>query len=237
MKFSVVIPAHNEEELIGKCLAGIAAAREESGEPVEVIVALNRCTDRTESIARESGALVVCEDAKNLSLIRNAGAAAASGDVIVTIDADSVMSRNTFCEIRRLLESGRYIGGGTRIIPERFSPGIILSGLFIALFVAWRRIPSAGLFWCRREDFEAIGGFNSKMLTVEDLDFAQRLKAHGAKQGKRYGTLWRAHIITSCRKFDRLGDWFVLREPGTLLRLLRGTHQEEADRFYYDYKR
>ncbi len=51
IKFSIIIPAHNEEKLIGRCLDSITAASVPYKNQVEVIVVLNRCTDRTEEIA------------------------------------------------------------------------------------------------------------------------------------------------------------------------------------------
>jgi len=237
MTFSVIVPAHNEEKFIQACLKSIASARNEITDPVEVIVALNRCTDATEELAIKFGAKIVREDEKNLSKIRNTGAKAATGEVIATIDADSQMSPNTLSEIKRLLSSGKFIGGGTRIKPERLSLGIVMSSLVIFAFAVFRRIPSAGLFWCYRHDFEVIGGFDESLVSIEDLDFAQRLKSHGAVHGKRFGTLWKCHIITSCRKFDHFGDWYFFKNPAIVRGLFRGTNRELADKFYYEFKR
>ena len=52
VKFSIIIPAHNEEKYIRKCLDSIVKASEAYKEQTEVIVVLNRCTDRTEEIAK-----------------------------------------------------------------------------------------------------------------------------------------------------------------------------------------
>ncbi len=71
---------------------------------------LNRCTDQTETIAHSLGARTVEIAGKNLSKVRNAGARAATGDIVVTIDADSVMPPNTLMEIERLLATHNYIG-------------------------------------------------------------------------------------------------------------------------------
>ena len=237
MKFSILIPAHNEELLIGKCFQSVEDAKRQISHPVEIIVCLNRCTDRTEEICKEFGALVVHEDDKNLSKIRNCAAKSATGDVIVTIDADSQMSVNTLKEIETKLLSGKYIGGGTRIKPERVSLGIIMSSLVILPHALLQGVGSAGLFWCYRKDFQAIGGFNESLLTVEDLDFAKRLKQFGKTKGQRYGTLWGSFIITSCRKFDRFGDWYFFKNPAVVKALFRGTSRELADRFYYEFKR
>ncbi len=89
---SVIIPAHNEEGYIGRCLESIQVASAQLDLPVEVVVVLNRCTDRTEAIAQEYGAVLAREDARNLARIRNAGGRASHGTLHITIDADSWMS-------------------------------------------------------------------------------------------------------------------------------------------------
>lgn len=231
---SVIIPAHNEAAFIGACLTSIEAAAARISVPVEMVVVCNRCTDDTETIARDHGCQVVFEDAKNLSKIRNAGARAASGDTFVTIDADSRMSPLMLSEVLRLLDTGRYVGGGVlNIKPERWSLGIVCSGLVLLPFLLYHGV-SCGLFWCRKSDFFAIGGFNEAMVSVEDVDFGKRLKAHGRKTGRRYGGIMRAHIETSCRKFDLFGDWFLVRDPMIVWRAFQGVNRELADRLWYD---
>ena len=232
MKYSVLIPAHNEEAFIGKCLQSVESASDQVPEPVEIIVALNRCTDRTVEIASSHHAVIVNEDSKNLARIRNAAARAATGDIIVTIDADSRMSGNMFVEIAAKLSTGKYIGGGVLIRPERWSLGICMSLLTVLPFLLIHRV-SGGLFWCHRRDFEAVGGFNESLVSAEDLDFAKRLKAYGKTKGKRFKTITSAHIITSCRKFDTFGDWYLFKNPGLVWKIMKGDNQKAADLFYY----
>ena len=232
-KISVVIPAHNESEFLPSCLAAVALAMKGLEVTVEVIVVLNRCSDGTEQIARSHGCVSVREDAKNLSTIRNAGVAAARGDIIVTCDADSRMHACSLAEIARRLESGRFVGGGALVLPERWSLGIIASGFAILPYLIFAGV-SYGQFWFWRRDFEAIGGFNPDFVSVEDVDFAQRLKAHGRRSDRRWSTLVRTPLITSCRKFDQLGDWYLVRNPGFVRRLFRGDDRKAADRFWYD---
>jgi glycosyltransferase involved in cell wall biosynthesis len=235
-RFSILIPARNEEQYLPGCLESIRRAAEPFPDQVERIVAVNRCTDRTEEIALAHGASVVHSDARNLAKIRNAAANAATGDIIVTIDADSRMSPKMLLDIERLLRTGRYIGGGVMIWPERWSLGIVATAIMLLPVVLRHRV-SGGLFWCLREDFEAIGGFNESWITVEDIDFAKRLKAHGKSQGKRFTTILKSHIVTSCRKFDRFGDWYLIRNPGMVRRIFTGKSQKDADHFYYDFER
>ena len=232
---SICIPAHNEEKYIGACLDSIKKAAEYiKPAGVEIIVGLNRCTDKTESIARSYGAVIVKENEKNIAKITNAAARRAQGEIIVTIDADSRMSPNMLVEVIRLLETGRWIGGGSSIRLERISLGIVVSTIVIVpiLLIKYRTI-SAGLFWLNKKDFDAIGGFNESMTSVQDLDFARRLKIHGRKNGKQLATIKRAHIKTSSRKFDKLGDWHMLKDARLTLKLLKGRDREAADRYYY----
>ena len=232
MKFSIIVPAHNEEAFIGACLKSIKNAARNYADDIEIIVALNRCTDRTEEIARQHGAITVKEDRRNLAAIRNAAARSAAGKIIVTIDADSRMSANILEEIDQKLATGKFIGGGVVILPERMSIGILMSLLVILPALLIYRV-SGGLFWCLRQDFEAICGFNESLVSAEDIDFARRLKAHAKLRGKRFKTIIKAHIITSCRKFDAFGDWFLFKNPRLVWKILRGKDQRAADKFYY----
>ena len=235
-RFSILIPARNEEQHLPGCLESIEVASEPFPNQVEIVVAINRCTDRTEEIALEHGAKVVHDDSRNLARIRNTAAGAATGDIIVTIDADSRMSRNMLVEIDRLLRTGNYVGGGVMVLPERWSLGIVATVIILSAVMLRHRV-SGGLFWCLREDFETIGGFNESWVSVEDLDFAKRLKAYGRSKGKRFKTITKAHIVTSCRKFDTFGDWYLVRNPGLVRRIFTGKSQKDADDFYYDVKR
>ncbi|MBA4388076.1 MAG: glycosyl transferase family 2 [Verrucomicrobia bacterium] len=234
-RFSIVIPARDEEKCIGRCIASIREAAKPFGGQVEIIVALNRCTDRTGEIAGAQGAVICRDDSKNLARIRNAGAMHARGEVLATIDADSIMSENMLVEIDRSLRSGKYIGGGVMIYPERYSIGIVMFMLAMIPLVFIKGL-AAGVFWCYRKDFEAIQGFDERLVTAEDIDFAARLKAHGRKLGKRFGFLRKAYIVTSCRKFDHFGDWYLIRHPVTAWRAIRGRDQRIGDMFFYDFK-
>lgn len=238
--FSVIVPAHNEEKYIGKCLEAIqAAAQKVKPEQVQTIVIANRCTDDTAEIAAEYGAEVVINEDKCISSIRNAGARAAKGEIIVTIDADSIMSAGSLTEIREMLESGKYVGGGTKAKFERMSVGIFFSSVYVALNLAPMMIKSkaalsGGMFWCYKKDFDAVGGFDESLVSLEDLDFAAKLNRLGISRGQRFGTLKRSYIVTSSRKFDEFGDWYLIKNRRLTKRIFTGRDREAADSFYYD---
>ncbi len=234
MKFSIIIPAHNEEKYIGKCLDSIVKASETYKDQTEVIVVLNRCTDKTEEIAKSYNCITLINNDKNLSKIRNAGAQIASGEIIITIDADTQMTESMLSNVDKHLASGKYIGGGVTGKFERMSLGIFVSAmlLIIPLLFKYGAI-SVGIFWCYRKDFMEINGFNENMLMAEDADFAKRLKKWGKRNHKKFGTI-KNGMITSCRRFDTYGDWALLKNPKVILAYLRGNDKKYADKTYYD---
>jgi len=237
MDFSVVIPAHNEELLLANGLRAIEIAAEHASGTVEVIVVASRCTDETAALARESGAIVIDDESRNISAVRNAGAAAATGDALVTIDADSRMAPRTFREIERLLGTGHFVGGGTRVVPERLSAGITATYALMELAVFLTRL-AGGMFWCPRADFHAVHGFDESLLIAEDLDFARRLRAHGKRTGRRFTNMRAAPIVASCRKFDRFGDWHMFGmalQAREIRAVMKGTDTAWVDRYFFDF--
>ncbi|MEK0315769.1 glycosyltransferase [Cohnella sp. 56] len=234
VRFSVLVPARNEEHYIGKCLDSLEEAAASYQASVEVIVIVNRCTDRTEEIARSYGCVVVQSEERNLSMLRNAGARATRGEVLLTIDADSRVEGPLFSEIDEHLHTGRFVGGGTMTKFERMSLGIACSAIILIVPLLFKYGPvSVGLLWCRKTDFDTIGGFDEAMLMAEDADFASRLKSLGKRSGRKYGTLRKTKMITSCRKFDAGGDWVLVKRPSIVRAYLNGKDTQQAEEAYY----
>ena len=102
VQISVIVPAFNEEKLLGASLAEIktaAAAFTRLGWDFELIVCDNNSTDRTADIARAAGAKVVFEPVNQIARARNCGAAAATGDWLIFVDADSHPSAELFADV------------------------------------------------------------------------------------------------------------------------------------------
>ena len=98
MKFSVVIPAYNEEKFLPRLLASVkVAASNYSGgrDQIEVVVADNDSTDGTAEVANQHGARVAHVAKRRIAAARNGGARAASGEILCFIDADSAIHPNT----------------------------------------------------------------------------------------------------------------------------------------------
>ncbi len=127
MKFTIIVPAFNEEARLGPTLDSIRAASEllraRRGEDSYVIVVDNNSTDGTSAVARSKGATVVHEPVQSISRARNTGARHATGNVLVFIDADVMVPRTL--RLIGLKAGGR--GWQTRIAlrtarPRRSSP-------------------------------------------------------------------------------------------------------------------
>jgi glycosyltransferase involved in cell wall biosynthesis len=193
VKISIVVPAFNEEKLLGATLACIREAT--AGLDAELIVCDNNSTDRTAEIARQAGAMVVFEPVNQISRARNAGAAAASGDWLVFVDADSCPDAGLFADVAEAIAGGRFIGGGST---ARFDEADRISHAAVGIWNAISRIMrwAAGSFvFCRTEAFRAIGGFSTELYASEEIDFSRRLKRLG-----RLTILHRHPLRTSGRK-------------------------------------
>ena len=193
MKLSIVVPAFNEEKLLGATLEAIREAAR--GLETELIVCDNNSTDRTAEIARQAGAKVVFEPVNQISRARNAGAAAAGGDWLVFVDADSLPEAALFADLAAAIASGRYVGGGATVrfdAADRFSHAAVSTWNAISRGMRW----AAGSFvFCRADAFRAIGGFSTELFASEEIDFSRRLKRLG-----RLTILHRHPLRTSGRK-------------------------------------
>ncbi|NUM55432.1 MAG: glycosyltransferase [Candidatus Hydrogenedentes bacterium] len=212
-RFSVVIPAYNEEKFLPRTIASIRRAEAALGEKVEIIVSDNLSTDRTKEVARELGAMVVDEHVRCISAVRNRGARAATGEILVFVDADDSMSENMLVEVRSIMDSGRYVGGGARNTAyDRKSLGITTTHGLLQ-FRLWVEGISLFLFFTRKETFDAIGGYNVNMKVGEDYEIAVRLRRHGEARGKKFANVTTATLVKSSRKFNEYGDWATFRHP------------------------
>lgn len=238
--FTVVVPAHNEEKYVVRCINSIKRAADHFGRPVEIIVVCNRCTDKTMELAQANGARTLINEQRCIAAVRNTGIKAARGRYILTIDCDNRMTKGTIKEAYRLLKSGKYIGGGASIRFERYSLPLYLNDYMCRGAFALTGL-YCGMFWASKQTFEAVGGFADKR-AMEDVQTARNLKAYGKKLGKKYGCLKRNYLINSTRKWDDMGDWLYIRllfeNAGSIIKAALGNSREYdklVDKLFYDY--
>ncbi len=240
MRLSIVIPAFNEEKLLGRCLEALASASAEltcCGWDHEVIVCDNNSTDRTAEVARAAGARVVFEPVNQIARARNTGARVATGDWLLFLDADCAPSRALLAELARALGDARILGGGARVaLEDAPGPGRWLTALWNGLSRLTRWAPGGFLF-CAAAAFRALGGFNEELFVSEEIDFSRRLKRLARARGRRVVIL-RTPVLTSARKLHlyspaelRAFTWQYLRRP------LRVARDREACPIWYDGRR
>jgi glycosyltransferase involved in cell wall biosynthesis len=239
VKASVVVPAFNEERLLAGSLAAIREAMrafEDAGWASELIVCDNNSTDRTAEIARAAGATVVFEPVNQIARARNAGAALASGDWLVFVDADSYPTQGLFSEL--IAATASHVGGGATVAFETQDRAVRLA---LASWNALSRAAkwAAGSFiFCRAEAFREIGGFDQALYAGEEIDFSRRLKRAGRKRGLGFVILHRHPLRTSDRKArlytKREHFVFMLK---TLLLAGRTLRDRDACHVWYDGRR
>ncbi len=241
MKISCVVPAFNEEKLLHRTLAAIkqsSKAFESMGWAFELIVCDNNSTDRTSSVAGEAGAIVVFEPINQIGRARNCGAAAATGDWLVFVDADSQPSHGLFEDVARQISSGRVVGGGSTVRFDRSEPLFavwVLGWNFLSRACRW----AAGSFiYCEASAFKSVGGFSLDLYASEELDLSKRLKRLGRQHGKKFVILRRHPLTTSARKIDLYSGAEIRRFLGLFLRRPKGTLKDpEACHIWYDGRR
>jgi glycosyltransferase involved in cell wall biosynthesis len=176
---SFVIPAHNEEAWIGRCVAAVRRSGDAVGVPYEVIVVDDASTDATGQIAAEGGAQVIRVEHRQIAATRNAGARAARGEYLFFVDADTLANPGA---VRAALAAmrGGAVGGGAII---RFDGWVPLWArlLYSPYSVVARLIKFVGgcFFFCTREAFEAAGGFPEQFYAAEETYLAAALKQRG----------------------------------------------------------
>jgi glycosyltransferase involved in cell wall biosynthesis len=205
MKISIIIPAFNEERLIGGTIASVRRGMDElsrRGIETELIVCDNNSTDRTADIARAGGAKVVFEPVNQIARARNRGAAASNGDWLIFVDADSNPDRELFGEVAEQIAAGRCIAGGVTVKMDAEHP---VTGRAIGIWNAISRVCHwfAGSFiFCNAEAFRAVGGFSSEMFVAEEIDLSKRFKRLARAKGKQVVILHHHPMLTSARKMD-----------------------------------
>ena len=235
MKLSVVVPAFNEERLLAATLANL---KQVVPRPFELIVCDNNSTDRTAEIARAAGATVVFEPVNQISRARNRGAAAATGEWLLFVDADSLPGKELLSETLREIATQRCLAGGATV---EFESRELLVRFWLALWNATSRLMrwAAGSFiFCEAASFREVGGFSEALYASEELDLFRRLKRLARKRGRSIVILHRHPLLTSDRKV-RLYRWsehlgFLLRTFATGGRALR---RREDCKVWYDGRR
>lgn len=112
LRFTVIVPAHNEEAMLGECIDSLRAAAYPV--PPDILVVADNCSDATAFVARRHGATALVRDdpaqrGKSFALeyaVRHLAARAEPPDAVVIVDADTTVSPQLFTHVAARLETG-----------------------------------------------------------------------------------------------------------------------------------
>ena len=199
---SIVVPAYNEEALLGRCLDALLA-QDYPGE-VDITVVDNASTDRTAEVARRRGVRVVHEPQRDYcrALIRGFGVA--QGDIIALTDADSIVPPTWVSSLVREYKDGVVAVGGNVVFERPNWKCWLLAKVLVPAF-NWldRHDPHGPHLWgsnlsVRRDAFKRIGGWNPDYSLEVDSELSERLRMVG-----RVRVLASIKVMTSSRRWNR----------------------------------
>jgi len=175
---SIIIPARNEAAHLPALLTSLAAV-EYPRNQLEVIVVDHQSTDGTPAIAEQAGARVLRKSGGTISSVRNLGAASASGDILVFLDADCTVAKD-WLRLAVLRFSDPTVGavGSYHSVPLTRRSWVRrvlqkqIEGRPQVADVSW--LPSGNMF-VRRDVFTACKGFDETLVTCEDVDLSYRI--------------------------------------------------------------
>ncbi len=206
-----VVPAHNEERCLPGTLQALHFAGRGLDEEYEIIVVDDASSDRTAEVAVLGGARVIQVAHRQIAATRNSGARAASGDILMFVDADTIVPSEAVRAAVIELRAGAA-GGGAQV--EFDGPVPLYARILLPLILGVFRIAhlAAGCFiFCTRAAFEKTGGFDESLFASEEIAFSRALKRAG-----RF-VLLRESVITSGRKLRSHSTSSVLK---TMIHLL-----------------
>jgi len=243
LKYSVIIPAWNEEAYLPATLASIRQVIEEVlarvGHVGELIVVDNNSDDATPDIAQAAGAVVVHEPINQISRARNRGAASATGELLIFLDADTRCTSDLLIRVLSLVESGKVVAGGSIIASDSPIPRTAERCVQFWNWLSRSLRLAAGCFvFCRRDAFDAVGGFSDKVYAGEEIFLSRQLKRWAKKHQLLFRIITEHPVETSPRKLYWYGPLSLAKQvvlmlvPGAVFsRRLCGTwYDTKADR-------
>jgi len=180
-KISVIIPAYNEEKLIGQCIDAVSK-QTLPRENYEILVINNNSTDKTAEIARKHGAKVHNYTEKQGFLpAKQFGTSLAQADIVAYTDADSLPDKTWLETIYTLLQRNPQLVcvGGTILATSNVTVNVML--ILYDVLAQINQLFGISLIWSpnmalRKSAFLKVNGFNEKLVRCDDWDLVMRLQ-------------------------------------------------------------
>lgn len=216
MKISVIVPAYDEEQYLPETLEYIGKALSIAACSSEIIVVDNDSQDATKRIAESFGAKVFLEKEHNIAKVRNTGAKNSNGDVLIFIDADTLVPETLFQKINAAMENEKCFGGAVAVEYEEFERKWMKYYLLGWKFwgTVFNMAQGAAQF-CRKSVFERLEGYDQTIFMGEDVEFYWRLSKYAKRNNGYLRFVEHPKVKTSTRRFDKMGLWktFLLTHP------------------------
>lgn len=201
-RVSVVIPAYNEAILLPRCLQ--ALKEQDYQGSFEIIVVDNNSTDVTSDIARLYGAKVIKERRRGVAFARQAGFMAASGEIICSTDADTIVPPHWLTAMVKAFDRDPNlvaVGGRFELVDIDSSFKLFVN-FFLPIVFAFDRLNHHGHFTgcnfaVRKDAFLRVGGFDTSLKIGEDIDLCIRVR-----QLRKVKILHEIKVQTSARRYD-----------------------------------
>jgi rSAM/selenodomain-associated transferase 2 len=179
--FSFIIPTLNEQQWLGATLQALTAASRKAD---QILVCDGGSTDATLRIARENRSVTLIESQRGRARQLNAALGEATGEIVVFIHADTLISPDILSEARRAIDRGRV--GGWFPVELLFRPNGTYEALALKVIqygINWRTrqfktATGEQCLFARRDVLEKLGGVPSVQI-LEGAELAKRLRQCG----------------------------------------------------------
>lgn len=197
-KVSVIIPARNEERFIQRAIENYRM----QNYPVEIIIVVNNTQDETYDLVKGKADKVLnFLEEIGVSAARNEGAKIATGEIFIFSDADSYLESGVVEKIVRQVDSNAMGTPLGRADKKTLGGAIIFFSKNWAHRLKIYKGTIDGVFFCHRNVFEKVNGFDENKKVAEFKDFIERAEKSGAK----YRLLTDCWAITSLRRYEKKG--------------------------------
>jgi glycosyltransferase involved in cell wall biosynthesis len=201
---SVIIPTLNEEKYITPTLLSIR--NQDYKGHYEIIVVDSNSKDRTVKIARKYANKVIVTKRRGVSVGRNIGAKVAKGEILLFVDADTILLPNVISKVVNHLRKKNIVGVVVPILGDDFTKNtfyIISEWVNYILSKINLHLIHAVCFACKKYAFFMVGGFNENLRVAEDIELGSRLKKIGKVE-----YIKDTFVVTSSR---RIKKWSIIK--------------------------